>query len=603
MNIWIINHYAVTPEFTGGTRHYDLARSLNQHGHNVSVFAAGFIYTSLEESQSYNNQVYSKSKYDGIRWYWIKSKPYQNNSLSRMLNMLTFARNLFKTTKNLSSPDVIIGSTVHPFAPFVASRIAKKRKLSFVFEIRDMWPQTLIDNGTWGKNHPLAVFFRRIEKKIVKRADGIVSLSPKTISYLTKRYSYPEEKVVLIPNGTHVSQSFDPELQHNDVLKFMYVGGVDKVHKLQDLITAFKIVEKTNQNIRFEIVGSGKDKQNLIHLAKAQKLRNLIFSDAVKKSEVPKKLKKADALFLSTGEVYYGSENKLGEYLSAGKPVITYTPAKHNDIVEQYHCGLSATYPNIEHLAETILTMAELSDEERLEMGKNGFQYAKDHLSIEKLAGDLSTFFTKIGGWEGKGSAPIVREASPEDLPDIARLHKEQIPTGFLSSLPLSVLIRLYNTIYSSDLLFVISEKNSILGFVSASHSTSELYRRFILKSLIPLVPVIIGLLFRKGFIKSVFETLAAPRKTHADKKEDDMPELLSIVVKPGCQAGGLGLKLLNRLEQELKKRNVLEYKVVAGEKLVSANRFYKKYGFQAHHKTEIHKGDVSNVYVKSLLS
>ncbi len=601
MNIWIINHYAVTPEFPGGTRHYDFAESLVRQGHTVTVFASGFIYSSLQESQTYDNKPFSKAEYEGIRWYWIKTKPYQNNSAKRMLNMISFARNLAKTAKNIPSPDVIMGSSVHPLTPLVASRIAKKRRLPFVFEIRDLWPQTLIDNGSWFAWHPLALAFRWIEKKTVLLADGIVTLSPKTIPYLEEGYDYPRGKIVLIPNGTHINPSPDFTPTGNEKIRFMYVGGVDRVHKLEDLIAALRTVQETNADIVFEIVGNGKDKDSLIKKAEETGLKNVTFTEAVKKSEVPEKLKQADVLFLSTGEVFYGSENKLGEYLNAAKPVITYTPAKHNDVVEEHDCGLSAAYSDIQSLADTILHMADMSESQRLEMGKNAYDYAKHKLSIHKLTGDLLAFFNAITEYDINNPKVTIREARKDDVADVARLHKTQIPSGFISSLPLSVVQRLYKTIAGNELLYVISEHDKVLGFVSASLNTSKLYKRFVIQNMLAILPVFTTLIFRKNFLKRSLETLKAPAKTKTAKIEDELPELLSVVVRPGRQAGGVGKMLLDKLESELKSREISKYKVVAGNKLISANRFYEKYGFELSRQTEIHKGDKSNVYIKSL--
>ena len=91
MNIWLINHYAVTPEQSGGTRHYDIARELVECGHDVTIVAASFHYGMFEETKSYpRRQDILIEILDGVRFVWLRTRPYHGNGIGRVFNMLEF---------------------------------------------------------------------------------------------------------------------------------------------------------------------------------------------------------------------------------------------------------------------------------------------------------------------------------------------------------------------------------------------------------------------------------------------------------------------------------------------------------------------------------
>ncbi len=396
MNIRIYNHYAVTPNFPGGTRHYDLASELAKMGHNVTVFASGFNYSSFTETQVYNNKGFTTESFDNLTWCWMKTTPYKENNSKRLFNMLSYSRTIKKISSKFPRPDIIIGSTVHPFAALAASKIARKFNVPFIYEIRDLWPQSLVDTGTWSNTHPAVLLFRKIEKKLVKRAKGIVVLSPKTKEYLLSKYGIDKGQVEYIPNGCRKSDySFEESKPLINRLKFMYLGGVDSVHKLDHLLQALQRTKIKDLGIEFSITGSGKEKENLIKYGQRNKLDWVKWEDPVPKSNVPEKLMQADILFLPTAEVYYGSENKLSEYMMAAKPILSYTPAEHNDPAKLANCGVSSPYGNIEKLSENIAMIANLSPEERSSLGNTGKKYALENLEITILGQKINSFLSK----------------------------------------------------------------------------------------------------------------------------------------------------------------------------------------------------------------
>ena len=196
-----------------------------------------------------------------------------------------------------------------------------------------------------------------------------------------------------------------------------------------------------------------------------------------------------------------------------------------------------------------------------------------------------------------------IRKANLNDSTNIAYLHKSGIPTGFLSTLKIELLDILYKHIIKHDVVFVATENNEVVGFVSCSLNTKHLYKKFFISNIFNILPFVIGKIFSIKFIKNILETFVAPFKnkiTISDSK-NELPELLTIAVNSKTQAKGIGHLLLISLENELKNLNINKYKVIAGTNLISANKFYLKHGFELVCQIEIHKGYLSNLYLKRL--
>ena len=134
--VWILNHYALVPSDAGGTRHYSLARHLLSQGWQATVIASSVNFTSGHQRLT-SKESHRIEKIDNVQFLWIKVPQYQGNGVGRMRNMLTYACRVLwpSTIAELDKPDVIIGSSVHPFAAWSAAILARRFKVPFIFEI------------------------------------------------------------------------------------------------------------------------------------------------------------------------------------------------------------------------------------------------------------------------------------------------------------------------------------------------------------------------------------------------------------------------------------------------------------------------------------
>lgn len=192
--------------------------------------------------------------------------------------------------------------------------------------------------------------------------------------------------------------------------------------------------------------------------------------------------------------------------------------------------------------------------------------------------------------------------ATKEHAYEIANLHDLGLDQSFLRKLGVPFLTSMYRFFIKNELVFVFLEEAKVKGFISASLSTNKVMRKFIISSPVGVLQIVIALFKKPALVKSIYETYSSSHKTTLNQF-NNLPsvELLSIVVSNNAQQSGIGYQLLIALESELKRLGIKQYKVVAGEKLVGANRFYLKNGFEIVNQITIHGDDVSNVYVKTL--
>jgi len=403
MNIWIFNHYALPPDLPGGTRHYDLGQELVKRGHRVAIFAASFHHYLHRETRLQPGEKWKIEDVNGVKFVWIRTPPYWRNDWRRVRNMVIFAlrawwlgRKLTKLVPEIGKPDVVIGSSPHLLTPLAAYWVARHHRVSFVMEVRDLWPQTIIDMGELSARNPITKALQVLERFLYRRAERIIALLPLAHEYITA-CGVPREKIAWIPNGVDLSRFGDFKVSASSeserVFKVMYLGAHGQANALDVLIQAAKVIQDQGYHeIRFVLVGDGPEKPKLMVLAKELGLHNVEFRDPVPKSEVANVLHEADAFFVQLGgtEVYrYGiSSNKLFDFMAAGKPVFSSAAAPKNP-VEEAGCGFTIPPRDPDALAEAVIQLYQMSPEERAEMGKRGREYVEKHHDICKLAAHL----------------------------------------------------------------------------------------------------------------------------------------------------------------------------------------------------------------------
>ena len=403
--VWIVNHYASPPDHPTGSRHFDLARSLVAQGSRVTVFAAGFSHATGREERLSKGRLYRSEWFDGVQFVWLRTVPYRGNTWRRQLNMLSFLAAFVVVQTRWSRPDVIVGSTVHPFAAFGGWLAARLRGARFVFEIRDLWPQTLVDLGALKVGSPGERLLRTLEAFLVRRASVVVTLLPGMRDYLTER-RLPADHVVYIPNGVDLvrfdshppADAVAPEpvrrtleeirrLGEEGRFVLGYTGSFGRVNRLDVVIRAAEIAEQREPGrIGVVLVGDGPERADLDCLAATTPA--VLIGPSVPKRDVPAILHALDAAVVHTTAtpVYrYGiSFNKLFEYMAAERPIVFATDSAY-DPVAATGSGISVPPDDPEGLARAFLELAGMTAQARAAMGAAGREYVVGEHNMARL--------------------------------------------------------------------------------------------------------------------------------------------------------------------------------------------------------------------------
>jgi len=399
--IWMVNHYAISPDLPGGTRHFDFACELVKKGYKVKIFACDVILgKSKEHSKLKERELYSTENINGVEFVWVRAKTYEQNNLQRALNMLTFSYNCYKIgCKFKEKPEVIIGSSPHPFAAFAAVRLARKLKAKFFLELRDLWPQVIVDMGKLKQNHPIIQAMRLLEKYLYRVADIIIVLAEGSKNYLKEKWGINESKVLYLPNGVHLNNfSYN---ENRDVLRkfynfskftLIYTGAHGPANSLDTILRTANRLRK-DKNIEIVLVGDGILKENLLKQAKEMKLNNVRFLNSIPKNEIPGILIAADAAIITLKKVkvfsYGVSPNKLFDYMAARKPIICAIEGELAEKVKNIGCGIGAVPEDDKSIYAAIIQLVNLSTNVLKKMGDNGYNEIKNNYSREKLAQKL----------------------------------------------------------------------------------------------------------------------------------------------------------------------------------------------------------------------
>lgn len=184
--------------------------------------------------------------------------------------------------------------------------------------------------------------------------------------------------------------------------------------------------------------------------------------------------------------------------------------------------------------------------------------------------------------------------ASPKEAVEIAQIHKREIKEGFLSSLPLVFLKKLYTCVIKNDFCVLAKEGNEVIGFIAGTMDVAKLYSFFLKRYLFYSVFILFPKVFNLLSLKKITETLFYPKY----EKELPKAELLTIAVKKDFQGQGIAKKMFEVFILEMETRKTKVFKVLVGEKLKPAISFYEKSGFELLKETEIHKGQKSRIYI-----
>jgi glycosyltransferase involved in cell wall biosynthesis len=391
MRIWLINHYAVPPQYYPLARPSLFAKNLMKMGHEVVIIAASTVHNSNENLITDNKRTKLLIS-DGIPYYLIKCPGYQGNGISRIVNIICFAQRLPKMVSALEKPDVIVTTSFDPLSCYAGIKYAKRKNIKAVAEIADLWPETLVAYNGLSPNNILVKWLRYIEKQIYTKADSVVFTADGEYEYIIKQGWHsilPKSKFFFINNGVDLEQFDynkkhytidDADLENEKQFNVVYTGAIRKVNHLSGLLDVAKKVK--NPKIKFLVWGDGDELPKLKKRIIEESITNVVFKGRVDKKYIPYITSRATINYAHNSPsplfVYGISFNKIFDYLAAGRPILCDFYAEYNPVL-MGNAGVSVETADPNDIAVQIERFADMQEEELAAFCRNARATAEEY--------------------------------------------------------------------------------------------------------------------------------------------------------------------------------------------------------------------------------
>jgi len=400
MHILYIHQYFTTPKEGGGTRSYEFARSLVKRGHNITILTGSKLNDSYASRKKKNDEYI-----EGVRVIYLKT-PYSNYMpfKKRLYNFVDFSVRATLVGTRIKKYDLIFATSTPLTVAIPGIILSFLRRVPMIFEVRDLWPEVPIQMGVI-KNFLLIKLLRWFEAFTYRHSNHIIALSPGMVKGVLAS-GVARNKVTMIPNYCNLN-FFKPKKSNiNDLEKLeydnnpiiAYCGAISYANNLELIIYAAEKLQEMSNPVIFVIAGEGMSKSKLEKLAKAKKLKNVIFLGKINKYEVVELYRKAIAclvLFKNLPILSTNSPNKFFDAISTGKPIITNMGGWIGKLVENYKIGFSLENDNPQAIVETVEILTNMNKNQLEEMGKNARKLAEEKFNREDMVDKLEMIFKK----------------------------------------------------------------------------------------------------------------------------------------------------------------------------------------------------------------
>lgn len=404
MHILYFHQHFSTPSGSTGNRSYEMARKLLARGHTVTVVCGSYSGAVTGVTTPFIKGV-REGIVDGI--HVVEYELAYSNKDSFFKRTLIFLKFAIRSMRfAVKTKCDLIFATSTPLTAALPGIISKwVTKKTFIFEVRDLWPELPREMGVI-KNPLILGLMSLLEWMAYKSADALIALSP-GIKDGILRLGISASKVTVIPNGCDIplfeehNQKWQPEGVESHHFMAVYSGTHGIANGLNIVIEAAKILKDRNYDqIRFVLVGQGKLKAALVKRATELQLDNIVFLDAVEKAKVSKLLSRANIgmqVLTNVPAFYFGtSPNKFFDYIASGLPVLMNYPGWLAEKIEKNQCGKVVAPDDPVAFANCLIEL-DNNRPQLIEMSKSALQLAKSEFNREYLSNEFVDWLEKWG--------------------------------------------------------------------------------------------------------------------------------------------------------------------------------------------------------------
>lgn len=383
-------------------------------GHEMTVVASNLSYKTGQPVVGHRGLV-SRHELNGISVLRAYTYPSLHRSFAwRIVSFVSFMLTSTYAALREGSVDLVMGTSPPIFQAASTWLVAWLRRRPFLLEIRDLWPEFAIDMGVL-TNPILIALSRWLEHFLYRRASHIVVNSPAYEGYLHGK-GVPREKITLIANGVDPTM-FDPTARGEsmrgrwglkDEFVVAYTGALGLANDIPTILRAAQRLGH-RPDVRFLLVGDGKEKQGLEALAATMGLQNVIFAGSVSKCQMPEVLAAADACVATLMDIPMFRTtypNKVFDYMAAGRPTILAIDGVIREVIEAAQGGIFVPPGDDQALAGAILGLAEDRARARA-LGESARAYVVEHFDRHRQAEQFAALLQRLTSGKEPASARL----------------------------------------------------------------------------------------------------------------------------------------------------------------------------------------------------
>ena len=400
MNIAFYSHYFAPEIGAPSARVRELSLEWLRQGEQVDVVTGFPNHPTGKIYDGYKKGLYFHENMNGIhvhrQWtYFAPNAGFLRKTLGH-ISYLPACR--WIGNKRIRSPDATVGTSPTFFAAMAAAACAKRYRVPFVMDVRDLWPAAITELGVI-KNRIVVDWLERLELSLYHRATRVVTVTDAFRENLLSR-GIPPDKVEVVPNGADVDY-WQPGDRNNrlrntlglqESFVVLYIGAHGISHSLHKIIQAAAKLSHIPA-IRFLFVGEGAEKNKVVDEAQRLGLDNVQFIDAVEKSAVRDYYQLADVCLVPLRNVPLFETfipSKIFEIMAMARPIVASVAGEAAQILERSGSALVVPPEDVAGIAGSIEHL-HCNRAECSERGNSGRQFVEEHYSRKALANKYRT--------------------------------------------------------------------------------------------------------------------------------------------------------------------------------------------------------------------
>lgn len=405
MRILFLSHYFPPEVNAPATRTYEHCRQWVRDGHQVTVVTCAPSHPQGRVYEGYRNRFYQEEARDGIRvvriWTFVTAN---EGFLKRTLNYISYMCSACIVSLFLPKADIVLSTSPQFFNGLAGYFVSKLRRIPWVLEIRDLWPESIVAVGAI-KSSIIISLLEWIERFAYRKADRIVPVTDSFKTYMLGK-GIEAGKIAVVKNGVDLAQyapcdgasALADELGVKGKFVVAYFGTHGMAHHLETILHAAHRLSGSN-NIVFLMVGDGAERQALVRMRDEMALTNVMMLEQQPKSRMRElwALSSVSLVLLKKSDLFKTViPSKIFESLAMAKPIILGVEGESADLLRAAKAGICIEPEQADDLVVRVVELSQ-NPEWCQQMGRNGRRYVMGHFDRIVLARKLASVLETVG--------------------------------------------------------------------------------------------------------------------------------------------------------------------------------------------------------------